>query len=50
MSDKMDDLPLALDTAVDRHHTRRKDHPALPFIEFCTFVRQLVNSTAMEKR
>jgi len=34
MSDEMDDLPLALDTAVDRHHTCRKDHPALPFIEF----------------
>jgi hypothetical protein len=31
MSDEMDNLALARDTAVDRHHAGRKDHPALPF-------------------
>jgi len=34
MGDKMDDLALALDGAVDRHHPGRKDYAALPFIEF----------------
>jgi hypothetical protein len=34
MGDKMDDLALALDAAVDRHHPGRKDYAALPFIEF----------------
>jgi hypothetical protein len=34
MGDEMDDLALALDAAVDRHHLGRKDYPALPFIEF----------------
>ena len=34
MGDEMDDLALALDAAVGRQHAGRKDHPALPFIEF----------------
>ena len=34
MGDEMDDLTLALDAAVDRHHPGRKNNPALLLIEF----------------